>query len=81
MADLNRLIDVSMRIRAHDPSLWDELGMVMREIAATAAADMVSCSPEYLLKAQGMAAMAQSLSMTVVNAPKLHEDRMSKVRK
>jgi hypothetical protein len=81
MADLNRLVDVSMKIRGETPHLWDELGMVLREIAAAQAADMVSCSPEYLLKAQGMAAMAQSLATTLVNAPRLYEERLAKVRK
>lgn len=81
MPDFNKLIDVSMKIRGETPHLWDELSMVLREIAATSAAEMVSCSPEYLLKGQGMAAMAQMLSTTVMNAPKLYEDRLAKVRK
>lgn len=81
MADTNRLVQVSMKLRGENPHLWDELGMVLREISASQAAEMVSCNPDYLLKAQGMAAMAQSLSIAWNNAPNIIEGQRAKVRK
>ena len=45
----------------------------MREYAAVTAMDMLKCPPENLVRAQGMAQMANEITTTLMNAPQIYE--------
>lgn len=74
MADAKeRLIDAAMALRAAAPVEWSNFCAHMAAEAAAANMRMVSCSPELILRAQGMAIQANETAVMLSNAPKLHE--------
>jgi hypothetical protein len=67
------LAAAALRLRAAAPDAWEEFLMAVREYAAIAASEMVSCPPELLLRAQGMAIASHEIMKVLVNAPATHE--------
>lgn len=67
-----KIIDAAMRLRAAAPESWEGFVFAMREYAAAQASAMVSCPPESLNKAQGMALTANDIAQTLMNAPQLY---------
>jgi hypothetical protein len=68
-----RLIKASMALRAEAPQGWEEFVAAIREHAAGSAADMVRCTPEMLVRAQGMAIAINELSNALSQAPTIYE--------
>jgi hypothetical protein len=73
MADMTQIITASMRLRGSSPEAWEQFVMAMREFSAKTAMEMIKCPPESLVRAQGMALMANELTTTIMDAPKLYE--------
>lgn len=72
-ADSKKVIETALLLRAAVPQQWQEFVMAMREYAAQQANEMITCPPELLAKAQGMAVMAVEISGLLVNAQKIAE--------
>jgi hypothetical protein len=73
MTSIVKIIDAALVLRAESPDGWERFVEAMREYAAATTAEMVRCNPELLLKAQGMALIANDIANILVNAPKLKE--------
>lgn len=80
MIDGAQIVIAAMRLRASSPEAWEQLIVAVREYSARSAMEMVKCPPEQLVRAQGMAQMAQELTTLMMDAPKLYE-RMQQARK
>lgn len=73
MPNSARLIEAAMSLRSETPHAWHNFVEAMREYSVMVNAEMVKCSPELLLRAQGMSIMCNELSSILVNAPALYE--------
>jgi hypothetical protein len=73
MPSTARIIDTALSLRAAAPELWEQFVLAMREYAAASTAEMVRCPPELLLRAQGMAHVANEFAMVLANAHKLKD--------
>jgi hypothetical protein len=77
---MGAIVIAAMRVRGEAPGAWETFLLAVREHSAMTAMEMVKCPPENLPRAQGMAQMAQELTTTLMNAPKLYE-KMQATRK
>ena len=80
MPDTSQIVVTAMRMRGQAPEAWGQFVLAMREFAATTAMDMIKCPPENLVRAQGMALMANEITQVLMNAPQIYE-KMQTTRK
>lgn len=73
--DTGGLVVAGMMLREASPQAWDNFVLEMRKLSAAVNTEMVKASPDLLLRAQGMALMANEIALTLVNAPETY-DRM-----
>lgn len=73
--DTGGLITTGMLLREASPQAWDNFVQEMRKLSASVNAEMIKADPALLMRAQGMAIMANEIALTLVNAPE-HYDRM-----
>lgn len=69
----DEIVQSAMVLREGNPATWENFVRAVHLYAAGIARDMVKCDPEHLLRAQGMAQMAERLARTLQNAPDLFE--------
>lgn len=62
-----------MQLRARHPDSWELFLTAMKQYAAQITTQMVSCPPELLPRAQGMALQANEIAAVLQNAPKTYE--------
>ncbi len=80
MAETTAIVVAAMRVRGEAPAAWEAFLLAVREFSAMTAMEMVKCPPEHLARVQGMAQMANDLTTTLLNAPKIYE-KMQQARK
>lgn len=73
MPELGRVVAASVTLRASAPAAWNEFCAAMTEYAGQVTGQMVSCPPELLVRAQGMAIQIHEIAHTLNNAPSLAE--------
>lgn len=71
MPDHTEIVQSAVMLRETDPRTWDNFLMAVRKYSAEVNAEMVKASPELLLRAQGMAIMANEIAVILNNAPQL----------
>jgi hypothetical protein len=67
--DTRELIQSAMMLREGAPAAWDSFVVAMRRYSATVNAEMIRADPDKLLRAQGMAIMANEIAMLLHKAP------------
>jgi hypothetical protein len=77
--DSAELVQAAMMLRENNPRGWDDFVLALRRYSAGVNAEMVKAAPELLLRAQGMALMANELAMLCHDVPALW-DRLRAVR-
>jgi hypothetical protein len=80
--DYDKLIDSCMALRGSSRAEWENFVSAMQNHSAQVLAEMMSCPPEMLSRAQGMAMEAGKLAGVMATAPQLYEQRLvSQARK
>ena len=67
------LVRAAMALRAESPEMWTGFLGAMREYAVEVQGEMIRCQPEMLVRAQGMAIMANEIASVLEDAPALFE--------
>ena len=73
MPDNTELVQAAMMLRESDARAWDAFVLAMRHYSAGVNAEMVKASPDLLLRAQGMAIMANEMAVIFMNTPELFD--------
>lgn len=71
--DQRMLVQRAMELRERNPDGWNALVAEMERYTSEMTRRMLSCAPEMLLRAQGMAMGANELTVIFKTAPKLHQ--------
>jgi len=73
MADNTELVQAAMMLRESDARAWDNFVLAVRHYSAGVNAEMVKAAPDLLLRAQGMAIMANEFALICMQAPDLFD--------
>jgi hypothetical protein len=73
VAESNRVVELSMLLRAAAPDVWMEFVHAMQAYADEVTSKMLSSPVEALPKAQGMALQAREMASMLADAPKQFE--------
>lgn len=73
MADNSELVQAAMMLRESDSRAWDSFVTAVRRYSAEVNAEMVKADPALLVRAQGMAIMANEFALLMMNAPAIFE--------
>lgn len=71
--DQTRLVEAAMALRSTAPQLWDNFVSALQIYSDAMNAQMVSCSPEMLPRAQGMAIAVAEITTVMREAPSMHQ--------
>lgn len=74
----DEFIRAAMQLREVNGVVWEGFVRAVHLYAAGVAREMVKCDPEHLLRAQGMAQMAEKFARTLQKAPELFENQRAR---
>jgi hypothetical protein len=67
------LVIAAVRLRQSQPELWGDFLRAMDDYATQSARAIIQATPEYLLKAQGMAVTSAELAAVLRGAPETYD--------
>jgi hypothetical protein len=73
------LVKAAMALRGADSAMWAGFVGALREYADEVQSEMLRCAPEMLVRAQGMAIMANEIAAVLEDAPTLY-DKLQKLQ-
>jgi hypothetical protein len=70
--DQEPLIEAAMKLRSTAPQLWDSFVAALQTYSDGMNAQMMSCAPDMLMRAQGMAIATAEITTVMREAPAMY---------